>query len=80
MSKYFKWGQTLDFGIKSETSLCRGECRRVMKLEVWPSELAFRFDSKDGKVRFFEYKGMQVDIQMVLKYMNYLYTKTKSQR
>ena len=51
------------FVIKSETSLCRGEHRRVMKLGVWPSELAFRFNSQDGKVRFLSIRDMQVDIQ-----------------
>jgi len=36
----FEVGQTSDFGIKSETSLCRGEHRGVVKLEVQPSESA----------------------------------------
>ena len=46
----------MDFGIKSETSLHRGEHRRVMKLEVWTLELAFRFDSQDGKVSLLSIK------------------------
>jgi len=45
LSKYFRWGQTSDFGNKSETSLCRGKCRRVVRLEVQPLELAFMVDS-----------------------------------
>jgi len=56
LSKYFKWGWTLDFRIKSKTSLHSGDHRRVMKLEVQPSELAFRFDSWDSKVRFLSIK------------------------
>jgi len=37
-----------------------------MKLEVWPSESAFRVDSQEGKSKVLEYKIcklMQVDIQ-----------------
>ena len=44
----------------------RGAYRRVMKLEVWPSESAFRVDSQDGKSEVLEYKVcelVQVDIQ-----------------
>src|SRR5882724_2364041 len=52
LSKYFRWGQTFRLWAKSETSLHRGEHRQVMKLEVWPLELALGVDTQDseGKV------------------------------
>ena len=65
-SKYFKWGQTSDFRIKSKTSLCGGECRKVMKLEVQPLETAFRVhiqDSEGGVLKHEVCKLMQVNIQ-----------------
>jgi len=66
MSEYFKWGQTFGLWVKSETSLCRGEHRRVMKLEVQPLESAFAVDSQDNKGKVLEYKVcklVQVNIQ-----------------
>ena len=57
----------MDFGIKSETSLHRGENSRVMKLEVQPLESAFRFDSQDGKVRFLSIKVCKLIFKMVHK-------------
>jgi len=64
VSKYFKWGWTSDFGIKSKISPHRGEHRRVMKLEVWPSESAFGFDSQDSKVRLSSIKVCRLILKM----------------
>ena len=50
----------MDLRIKSETSLCRGELRRVMKLEVWPLESAFGVDSQDGTGEVLKYKVCQL--------------------
>jgi len=49
LSKYFRWGQNFGLQVKSETSLHRGEHRRVIKLEVWPLESAFGVNSQDGE-------------------------------
>jgi len=57
----------LDFGIKSETSLHRGEHRRVMKLGVQPLESAFGFDSQDGKIRFSSIKVCKLIFKMIHK-------------
>ena len=56
LSEYFQWGQTSDFGVKSETSICRGECRRVMKLNVQPLESTFEVDSQDDKGEVLKYR------------------------
>ena len=50
--KIFQVGLNFRLQVKSKTRVHSGEHRRVMKLEVWPSELAFRVDSQDGKARF----------------------------
>ena len=56
LSKYFPWGWTLDLGVKSETSLHRSECRRVMKLEVQPLESVFRVDGFNVRGKALEYR------------------------
>jgi len=65
LSKYFKWGQTLEVGIKSETNHHRGEHRRVMKVEVQSLELAIRFDSQDNKVMFSSIKVFKSIFKMI---------------
>ena len=72
LSKYFKWGQTLDFGVKSETTLHRREHRRGMKLEVQPLESAFRVDSHNGKMRFLSIRVCKLIFKMVHKHINEL--------
>jgi len=52
LSKYLKWGQTFRLWVKSETSLHRGEHRKMMKIEVQPLESAFRVTFRAVRVRF----------------------------
>ena len=56
LSEYFQWDQTLDLGVKSETSLHRSEHRRVMKLEVQPLEPVFRVDIQDDRGKALKYR------------------------
>src|SRR5882724_1175860 len=52
LSEYLKKDPIFRLQVKSGTSLHRGECRKMMKLEVWPSESAFGVTVRAVKTRF----------------------------
>ena len=52
LSEYFKWGRTFRLWMKYEASLHTEGSIGVMKLGVWPLELAFRLTTRAVRVRY----------------------------